>query len=510
MKIRMCHILNGSILVMLTLPMLGSCKSNDDFTHPDYSRPKELTLHTLPKGDEVKMFTTTANGAYRLKQTVTNRMSGTSTAPVTLRLNAKEKYQTIDGFGFALTYSTCYNLLKMTAADRHALLQRIYSKDKGYGVSYARMSIGCSDFSSTEYTLCDKKGIENFALHSDETNYIIPILKEILSINPDLKIIGSPWTCPRWMKVENMLSLNPKNSWTDGHLNPECRPVYAEYFVRFVNAMKKQGVPVYAVTPQNEPLNRGNCASLYMPWNEEAPFVKELAGAFKKNGLKTKIYVYDHNYNYGIGNNDYPIQVYNALGNKYEGSELVVGAAYHDYGGTPAELEDIHAKAPDKELIFSESSIGTWNRGRDLSKRLIADMRNITLGTVNRQCRAVIVWNLMLDTNMGPNLDGGCQTCFGAIDINPNDYKTLSYNSHYYIITHASLAAQAGATRVGGTLSSSVKGLAYSLFLNPDDTYGALLCNDGEEELNLTVDDGKHHFTVCVPRKAVVTCRWRR
>ena len=268
-----------------------------------------------------KTYTTTADGSKLMEyQSGTARTSGGTT----LTLAPTTKYQTVDGFGYAMTYSTCYNLMQMSQRDRHAFLMRTFSRSTGYGVSYVRISIGCSDFSSTEYTLCDTRGLENFRLHSDEVNYVVPVLQEILEINPELKVIGAPWTCPRWMKVKDLSSLAAYNSWTSGQLNPAYYEDYAQYFVRFVQAMKEKGIPIYAVTPQNEPLNRGNSSSLYMPWEDEAAFIKHLAPAFKRAGLDTKIYVFDHNYNYDniSSQNDYPINVYNALDGSLEGSEL--------------------------------------------------------------------------------------------------------------------------------------------------------------------------------------------
>ncbi len=481
-----------------------ACSSNPSGDTPDPT--------PTPVGAAAKLVTTTADGSRSLAESEATLNDGTSMAPATIEIDPAQTFQTIDGFGFAITYSTCYNLLHMPKADREALLRRTYSTTEGYGVSYARISIGCNDFSSTEYTLCDKKGLENFALQSDETDYVIPVLKEILAINPKLKVIAAPWTCPRWMKVKDLSGKAAYDSWTDGHLNPDMRELYAQYFVKFVETMRQNGIGIYAVSPQNEPLNKANCASLYMPWQEEAPFVKSLAGAFKRAGLDTKIYVFDHNYNYDnvADQNDYPIKVYNAMGNSFEGSELVVGAAYHDYGGSNTELDDIHAQASDKELVFTESSIGTWNDGRNLRKRLVEDMRNITLGTVNRYCKAVLVWNLMLDTNRGPNLDGGCQTCYGAIDINPSGYTAMSYNSHYYVIAHMACAAQTGAVRIGTKRKPADSSLLHSEFANPDGTYAAVILNTAATDRTVNVADGTHYFTVTIPASGVVSCKWKK
>lgn len=502
------HTLASALAMMLMA--CGSSTENGGSDTP-------VTPVDPPIGKELAtVLTTSANKTYDLTASQANITKGSTMAATVLQLDATKTYQTMDGFGFALTYSTCYNLLKMSAADRAAFLKKTYGTTDGYGVSYARVSLGCNDFSSTEYSLCDEKGpdgdlLRHFALHADETNYVIPIIKEILAINPNLKIIASPWTCPKWMKVDDITTKKAHDAWTDGHLNPDYYATYADYFVRFVKAMQAEGINIYAVTPQNEPLNHGNCASLYMPWEEEAPFVKALAAAFRKSGLKTKIYVFDHNYNYDNvpDQQDYPIKVYNALGDSYEGSELVVGAAYHDYGGSNTELDDIYKKAPDKELIFSESSIGVWNDGHDLSKRLMADMKNIMLGTVNRHCKAVLVWNLMLDDKRGPNLDGGCQTCYGAVDIS-NDYTTISRNSHYYIIAEASAAVATGAKRIGTSRNPKLAGISHAEFLNPDGTYAVVLLNEGAQDQTLTVSDGEQYFKLTIPASSVVSCKWKK
>ena len=478
--------------------------------------PAGSTMPALkPAAGKVTTLTTTADGRERLTEGSVRLRKGGITASETLVLDLAKAYQTMDGFGFAITYSSCYNLLRMSPADRKAFLRRTYSTTHGYGVSYARISIGCSDFSSTEYSLCDEPGLEHFALHSDELRYVIPVLREIIAINPGLKIIAAPWTCPRWMKVKSLESRKPYNHWTDGHLNPDCYDDYALYFVKFVQAMQQHGISIYAVSPQNEPLNKGNCASLYMPWQEEADFVAHLAKAFKDNKLATKIYLYDHNYDYSAmpDQNDYPVQIYRklrqTLGDDFDGAELIVGSAYHDYGGNSAELSDVHSQAPDKELIFTESSIGTWNDGRNLSVRLMKDMNHLLLSTVNQHCKAVLVWNLMLDDKRGPNLDGGCQTCYGAVDISSADYKTITLNSHYYVIAHASSVVRPGAVRIGAAVQGGEqRDIAYSAFRNTDGTDAIILSNAGSSAQLVTVADGDRYFQVSVPSHGVVSCAW--
>jgi len=422
-------------------------------------------------------------------------------------LNPTECHQTIDGFGAAVTGSTCYNLMKMTQENRTRFLKETFSDTEGLGFSYIRISIGCSDFSLSEYTCCDEPGIEHFALQSEETEYVIPVLKEILAINPGIKILGSPWTCPKWMKVNNLEERQPFDSWTDGQLNPDCYVDYATYFVKWVQAFEVEGICIHAVTPQNEPLNRGNSASLFMSWQEEQAFVKEALGpAFRSAGLDVKIYAFDHNYNYDNmpDQEDYPLRMYD----DEVTASFLAGAAYHNYGGRRDELNDVQVRRPDKELIFTETSIGMWNDGRNLEKRLMEDMREVALGTVNNGCKAVMVWNLMLDTERGPNRKGGCQVCYGAVDIDVADYATITRNSHYYIIGHMSAVVKPGAVHIG--LSNAPEGLMHAAFENSDGTYAYVVLNETETSVALEVGEDGNTFVCEVPAKAVASCRWKK
>ena len=185
---------------------------------------KETNGNTLPepkptvKGD-VTMYITTNTRSQDFKKQATDFSTRDNMSPTTLKLEPATRYQTMDGFGAAVTGSTAFNLMQMTPENRTRFLKETFSDTEGMGQSYIRVSIGCSDFSLSEYSLCDTPGIENFALTSEETIYVIPVLKEILAINPNVKIMGSPWTPPRWMKVNNLTDLQPFNSWTSGQLN---------------------------------------------------------------------------------------------------------------------------------------------------------------------------------------------------------------------------------------------------------------------------------------------------
>jgi glucosylceramidase len=474
--------------------ILAACSNSDDAEKP---------VVPVPTGD-VAIYTTTSSLTRDLTRDAVNFSPKDNLAPTTITLNPAEQYQTMDGFGAAITGSTCYNLLLMKPADRHAFLTETFSDKDGFGFSYIRISIGCSDFSLSEYTCCDTKGIENFALQSEEKDYILPILKEILAINPSIKVIAAPWTCPKWMKVKSLTDRTPLDSWTNGQLNPDYYQDYATYFVKWIQAFKAEGIDIYAVTPQNEPLNRGNSASLYMEWEEQRDFVKTALGPqMKAAGLSTKIYAFDHNYNYDNieSQKNYPGKIYEDAA----ASQYLAGAA----GGNREELLNIHQAYPEKELLFTETSIGTWNSGRDLSKRLMEDMEEVALGTINNWCKGVIVWNLMLDNDRGPNREGGCQTCYGAVDINNSDYKTIIRNSHYYIIAHLSSVVKPGAVRIA-TTGYTDNGITCSAFENTDGTYAFVLINNNEKSKKITVSDGQRHFAYDVPGKSVTSYRWAK
>lgn len=483
--------------------LLAACSSSNDneIVTPPVPDP-------VPSGSDVTLYVTTTSLNRDLTKEAVSFGQGNSLAPTRITLNPAVRYQEMDGFGAAITGSTCFNLMQMTPADRTKFLTETFSDNDGFGFSYIRISIGCSDFSLSEYTCCDEKGIENFALQMEEKDYILPILKEILAINPDIKIMAAPWTPPRWMKVKDLVSKEPLNSWTSGHLNPDYYQDYGTYFVKWVQAFNAEGIKIYAVTPQNEPLNRGNSASLFMGWDEQRDFIKNALGPkFAAAGLTTKIYSFDHNYNYDnmADQRSYPTKIYQDA----DAAKYIAGAAFHNYGGNRDELNSVHRANPDKELLFTETSIGTWNDGRNLQARLLDDMKEIALGTTNNWCRGAIVWNLMLDSDLGPNREGGCKTCYGAVDIDNTNYKTIRRNSHYYIIAHMSAVVKPGAVRIASSDLGDAN-VMYSTFANPDGTYALVLMNNNTQSKKITIDDGTHNFVYEVPAKSIVSYRWKK
>ncbi len=420
-----------------------------------------------------------------------------------------ETFQTVDGFGLAITQASCYNLLKMSEEDRAQLLTELFSATEGAGSSLIRVCIGGSDFSMGEFTWCDKEGMANFAVHESEKQFLFPILDEIYKINPNVQIIGSPWSCPRWMKMDVQGKGDPLNSWTSGRLNPKYYADYAEYFVKWVQEMQKRGYKVKYVTIQNEPLNKGNSMSLYMPWEDQRDFLKVVGPAFEKAGLKTQILLFDHNYNYDdlADQKGYPLKIYADA----DASKYAAGSAWHNYYGSVSELDRIHREAPEKGIWFTEASLGDWNYKRNgFGGQFQEDFRNIVLGTLKRYGKGVTLWNMMLDNEGKPFLPGGCSTCYGAVSIDNKSYglKTVDRKSHWYDVIHPSVVIKPGAVRIG-TEGRTAESVTYLAFRNPDKSYGVLFLNEGSTAEQFVFVSGAHTVTITVPAKAVVSATWK-
>ncbi len=495
-------------LIMLPLvagAMFWSCGcSMPEENKKDDGKPSEEQTPPVEDKDLAKTWTTSFDKSYDLKTASLEYGKAASMSPKIVRFT-DETYQTVDGFGLAVTQASCYNLLKMSADDRTKVLKELFSPTEGAGSSLIRVCIGGSDFSMDEFTCCDTKGIENFAIHQLDKDYLFPVLDEIYAINPDVQIIGSPWSCPRWMKM-NVDGTGAYNSWTSGRLNPLYYDDYATYFVKWIQAMEARGYKIKAVTLQNEPLNHGNSMSLYMPWQDQRDFLAVIGPAFEKAGITTEIILFDHNYNYD-GQGDqyrYPVQIYGTPAGKY-----AAGSGWHNYGGSVSELDAIYSAYPDKGIWFTEASIGTWNY--DYNKfggQFDEDMREIFFGTLKRGGKGVTLWNMMLDVDSKPYRPGGCSTCYGALNIGKSyTYGSVEKYSHWYDVVHCSLVVKPGAVRIG-TSGYTAKGVTYLAFRNPDGSYGVLFLNEGSSEEQFVFAGSARSVTLSVPAKSVVSLLW--
>lgn len=434
-----------------------SCKKNNKAGAPDAPLPEPLSPAQV-----ALWLTNPDKSALFAKQNAEINFTPVSNQHLTIEVDTTQIFQTMDGFGFTLTGGSAYVINRMHAADRAALLQELFATDnKGIGVSYLRISIGASDLNGYVYTYDDLASGETdlemlqFSLYHDKAD-LIPVLKEILDINPAIKILGSPWTAPEWMKTNN--------SYIGGSLKLQYYDAYARYFVKYIKAMKAEGIRIDAVTLQNEPLHPGNNPSMLMSATEQATFIKQSVGpAFEAANLDTKIIVYDHN----AYRPDYPISILDDP----EARKYVDGSGFHLYAGSIEALSQVHAAHPDKHIYFTEQWIGApGNFSGDLSWHI----KNLVIGATRNWSRNVLEWNLAADPKQQPHTAGGCDACLPAITV--NDDGSIRRNPAYYIVAHASKFVRPGAVRIASSIPGALQNVA---FKNPDGRKVLIVLNDG-------------------------------
>jgi glucosylceramidase len=395
------------------------------------------------------------------------------------------------GFGYTLTGGSATLINRMNLSAKEALLKELFATDSNHiGVSYLRVSIGASDLSERVFSYNDlpagltDTAMRNFSLKPDQAD-LIPLLKQILTINPDIKIMGSPWSPPTWMKTNN--------SSKGGSLKPQYYDAYAKYFVSYIRGMQTEGIPIDAVTIQNEPLHPGNNPSLLMLPEEQAAFIKKSLGpAFHSAGIKTKIIIYDHN----ADRVDYPATVLkDADARKY-----IDGTAFHLYGGNINDISALHDAFPDKHLYFTEQWIGApSNFAGDMAWHI----RELIVGASRNWCRTVLEWNLAADPDQKPHTEGGCTACLGAITINGS---AVSRNPAYYIIAHASKFVRPGSVRIASNLPASLPNVAFRT------TTGMkilIVLNDSPSPQLFNIRVGGKSASSTLPAGAVGTYIWQ-
>lgn len=414
--------------------------------------------------------------------------SPTTSQGTVIEVDTTQTFQPMDGFGYTLTGGSAILINRMKPTDRATLLREL-SSPEGIGISYLRISIGASDLSDRVFTYDDvpagetDPGLARFSLEPDRAD-LLPVLKQMLAINPKLAILATPWTPPVWMKTNG--------SSKGGSLKPACYDVYAQYFVRYVQAMQAEGIPIDAVTIQNEPLHPGNNPSLLMTSAEQADFLKKSLGpAFRKAGLSTKIILYDHNA-------DHPEYVTAILADP-EAAQYADGSAFHLYNGSISALGKVHDQFPAKNLYFTEQWTGAKGTFQgDLNWHV----KNLIIGAPRNWCRTVLEWNLAADPAQRPHTDGGCTECLGALTI---DGSRVTRNVAYYIIAHASKFVRPGSVRIGSTESGSLPNVA---FKTPTGQTVLIIQNEQDSPQTFTIRQGRRAVVTTLPGGSVATYVW--
>jgi glucosylceramidase len=424
------------------------------------------------------------------KRTVVTHASPVAGNPV-IRIDAKQRYQSIDGFGYALTGGSAMLMMRMSAPARAALIREMFATDgDNIGTSYLRVSIGASDLNAYVFSYDDMPNgetdtlLKRFDLGPDKKD-VIPVLKEILRVNPKIKIMGSPWSPPAWMKTNN--------DTRGGSLKPAYFGVYARYFVKYIQAMKKEGIRVDAVTIQNEPLHPGNNPSLYMPAGEQALFVKKHLGpAFRKAGIDTKIIIYDHN----ADKPEYPISILDDR----EARQYIDGSAFHLYGGTIDALSKVHDAHPDKRVYFTEQWVGAPG---NFKEDIRWHVEQLVIGGTRNWCRTVIEWNFAADPQQKPYTDrGGCTSCLGALTIDKDRYTR---NPAYYTIAHAAKLVRPGSMRIGSNLPEGLPNVA---FTTPAGKTVLIVMNAGKTSTSVDIACKNGYFTQSLSAGAIASYTW--
>jgi glucosylceramidase len=443
---------------------------------------KEVTPSPSPiptKEGVIKVFTTTPDKTKLLKEeTKINFTSSTVVNPI-IEIDSTLSYQTMEGWGAAITGSAANVLNGMSNTTRAALLKELFAAD-GLNLNSLRISIGASDFSLYYYSYDDiTPGMEDLTLsHFDlgeDLQDVIPLLQEIIAINPSVKITASPWSAPGWMKTTGTM--------IGGSLKPQYYSVYASYFVKYIQAMQAKGITISAVTPQNEPLYfTQSYPGMSMTALEQIDFIKNHLGpAFQTAGIAAKIIAFDHNwedYQYPIAVLDDPIV-----------KGFISGSAFHGYNAVVVEkMSLVHDKHQDKDIYFTEIANGTW--APNFNDNLKFNLKNIIIGNARNWSRNVIYWNLALNQNGGPLFNGPNSNNRGVITLNNN---VVERGVQYYALAHVAKFAKPGCKRIAST-DLSAQELDNVCFLNQDGTKVLVVFNNATSSKKITVKIGNRLF----------------
>ena len=416
-------------------------------------------------------------------------------APAVIEIDAARRYQTMVGFGAALTDAAAGLIrMRMDSTQRAALMQELFGPAPGLHISFVRLTIGASDFSPTHYSLDDMPpgesdpGLEHFSI-APIRDTVVPVAREAVSLNPSLKVMASPWSAPGWMKSSGAL--------VHGTLLPQFYAAFANYLVKYVDAMQAEGIPIFALTVQNEPhFEPPNYPGMLLDASARAQLIGRYLGpALAGRKSSTVIMEWDHNWIWP----EEPLQV---LGDP-AAAAYVAGVAWHCYKGTPRAQIEVHEAHPDKDAYMTECSGGGWETSADPA--LLNMTRELIIGSTRAWARGVLLWNLALDESGGPHL-GGCRNCRGLVTIDSRTGE-VRRNDEYYVIAHASRFVHPGAQRIES--SETDAGLANVAFRNQDDGSMVLIAaNSASSPRALLVRCREREFRYTMPERSVATFVW--
>ncbi len=459
------------------------------------------------------------------QQSSVNFGADTGSASYTIDVNEGTTYQTMDGFGASITDSSAYLMYQLSSTARTNLMTALFSPTSGAGISFLRQPIGSSDYTvaSSHWTFDDRPAGQTdynmtyFSIAHDQAQ-VIPLLQQALQLNPSIKVMLSPWSPPAWMKDSGSL--------IGGHIKTDSATLnaYALYLVKSIQAYEAAGIPIYALTVQNEPQNRtpNGYPGTDMPVAHEAAVINALGPALANAGLsRVKIIAFDHNWTLhpddaadaaAMGENpepDYPLNILATSANQY-----IAGTAWHMYSGDASRQTTVHNAYPNKDAWFTEGS--GWHGSADAYSKYFSDtmdwhMQNIFMASIQNWAKSVVNWNMALNSTGGPGL-GGCLLdatratnpgyCQGVVTISGT---TVTYNAEYYDLGHFAKFVKVGAARIASTDNGSMRTAA---FRNPDGTKALVVYNVNGGTSSIKVRWNSQAFVYNVPAKSIATFTW--
>lgn len=480
--------MNKFIALAFSTTMLINCSSdgtssNDLDLDSDSTDPGPTTTYS-----NVALYLTEADKSELFSLQPTHVPLFSENINFSITVDPDVTYQEMDGFGFSLTGGSALHLHSMDPTERATILNDLFNED-GIGISYLRVSIGASDLDAEPFTYNDlptgetDENLEQFSIAPDQ-EHLIPVLNEILEINPNIKIMGSPWSAPSWMKTNN-------NS-IGGSLRPEYFETYANYFVKYIQAYENEGITIDAITIQNEPYHDGNNPSMYMEPTDQALFIKDHLGpAFEAANIATKIIIWDHN----ADNTWYATSILDDA----EANPYIDGSAFHLYNGSINNLTTVHNAHPDKNLYFTEQWVGV---NSNFDENLLWHIRELIVGATRNWCRTVLEWNLVSNSSLEPHTQGGCTECLGALTIDGNNVQR---NVAYYIIAHASKFVRPGSHRIASNYSDELPNVA---FKTPDGNIVVIVVNNTEIDKSFNIKTPGESVSTSLKAGAVGTYVW--
>ncbi|WP_266182861.1 glycoside hydrolase family 30 protein [Dyella humicola] len=478
-----------ALLILLTLAVLYAPRFQLPAAGP------KVVPSPRPIIPSVNLWLSTADRRLKLEQQPDIELSARGASPADVVIDVQRKYQSMVGFGAAMTDSSAWLLQNnLNERQRRALLQELYGPPPNLNLTMMRLTIGASDFSLQPYTLDDVPfgQVDPQLLHFNVTSNlrdVIPTVREVLSIDPELRIIASPWSAPAWMKTsENLIG---------GDLLEQYESTYADYLVKYLDTYRGYGIPIFALTLQNEP---GFIPITYpgmeMTAATRARIVAQYLGPKLANRRpKTRLLEWDHNWSH-------PEQPLDVLAGP-DAARYIDGVAWHCYEGSPYAEGRVHRAYTQKDAYITECSGGDW--ASSINGELLWFSRDLLIAGIRQWARGVVYWNLALDENHGPHF-GGCAACKGVITIDSHT-GAVSRNDEYYALAHFSKFVLPDAIRVGSTAIDN--GIDNVAFQNASDgSIVLVMVNSNAEARLVSVAEGQTRFEYTMPPQSVATFVW--